>query len=153
MTEVLTTISPATNKPLLTRNGLSDTDLALLPETSKKAFQSYGKSCPLKKRQEIVGTALDLLSKKQDELAHELTEQMGRPIAYTGKEISTAVARGRYLLKISGEALKDTPGEEEKGFKRFIRKEPLGPVLVIFAWNVGSCFLHRVFHHRGERRS
>jgi len=72
-------------------------------------------------------------------LAMELTEQMGRPIAYTAKEISTAVERGEYLSRIAGEILeRDTPGDEEKGFKRYIRCEPVGVVLVIFAWNV--CF-------------
>lgn len=135
MTEKLTTISPSTNQPILTRNGLSDADIAILPDTAKRAFQSY-RGTPLRKRQEIVGKALDLIGEKQDELAKELTEQMGRPIAYGAKEITTAVARGRYLLKISGDALADTEGEAERGFKRYIRKEPLGPVLILFAWNV-----------------
>ena len=139
MTEKLTTISPSTNQPILTRNGLSDADIALLPETAKKAFEQY-RSTPLKKRQEIVGKALELIERKKDELAKELTEQVGRPIAYTAKEVTTAVARGKYLLKISGDALADTDGEPEKGFKRYIRKEPLGPVLVLFAWNV-SCLV------------
>ena len=66
---------------------------------------------------------------------------MGRPIAYTAKEITTAISRGEYLLKISSDALKDTQGEAEKGFKRYIRKVPIGPVLVLFAWNVGG-FTH-----------
>jgi acyl-CoA reductase-like NAD-dependent aldehyde dehydrogenase len=61
---------------------------------------------------------------------------MGRPIAYTAKEVTTAVMRGEYLLKISDETLKDTPGEVEKGFKRYIKKVPLGPVLILFPWNV-----------------
>ena len=135
MTEKLVTISPSTNQPILTRNGLSDADIALLPDTAKKTFQSYSLT-PLVKRQEIVGKALDLIDKKQDGLAKELTEQMGRPIAYTAKEITTAVARGKYLLKVSGDALADTQGESEKGFKRYIRKKPLGPVLILFAWNV-----------------
>ena len=135
MTEKLVTISPSTNQPILTRNGLSDADIALLPDTAKKTFQSY-RLTPLRKRQEIVGKALDIIDKKQDELAKELTEQMGRPIAYTAKEIMTAIARGKYLLKVSGDALADTQGESEKGFKRYIRKEPLGPVLILFAWNV-----------------
>ncbi len=65
---------------------------------------------------------------------------MGRPIAYTAKEVSTAVSRAEYLLKISDDALKDTPAEQEKGFTRFIRKAPRGPVLIVFAWNV-SCSL------------
>lgn len=135
MTEKLITISPSTNKPIIERAGLSDADVALLSESSQEAFESYRK-LPLKKRQEIVEKALDLVYKKQDELAKELTEQMGRPIAYTAKEITTAVARGKYLLKISSDALADTDGEVESGFKRFIRKEPVGPVLILFAWNV-----------------
>ncbi|KAI9874260.1 MAG: hypothetical protein M1830_009946 [Pleopsidium flavum] len=132
--EVLTTISPTTNQPVLTRNGLSDADIALLPEVATKAFNSYRRTS-LSERQAIVKKALKLIYDKQDELAKELTEQMGRPIAYTPKEITTAVKRAEYLLKISGDALKDTDGEPEKGFKRYIRKVPVGPVLIIFAWN------------------
>ena len=136
--EIITTISPSTNKPVLTRNGLSDSDAALLPGSSIQAFNTF-RLTSLSERQAIVKRALKLISDKQDVLAKELTEQMGRPIAYTAKEISTAVARGDYLLKISDEALRDTPGEPEKGFKRFIRKAPIGPVLVLFAWNVRGC--------------
>ena len=136
-TEVITTISPSTNEPVLTRNGLSESDVTLLPALSTQAFNAF-RLTSLEERQIIVKRALKLLSDKQHVLARELTEQMGRPIAYAAKEITTAVARGEYLLKISGDALKDTPGEPEKGFKRFIRKVPIGPVLVLFAWNVGG---------------
>lgn len=133
--ETITTISPITNKPIVTRHGLSDADLQDLPRKSLKAFGSFKKTT-LAERQKIVKKALELLSAKQDELAKELTEQMGRPIAYTAKEVTTAVARGEYMLKISGDALADTPGEPQEGFRRYVRKVPLGPVLVLFAWNV-----------------
>lgn len=136
-TEVITTISPSTNKPILTRNGLSDSDVALLPALSTQAFNAF-RLTSLEERQVIVKRALELISDKQNVLARELTEQMGRPIAYTAKEIATAVARGEYLLKISSDALEDTQGEPEKGFKRYIRKAPIGPVLILFAWNVGG---------------
>ncbi|MCJ1454794.1 hypothetical protein MMC28_005147 [Mycoblastus sanguinarius] len=132
--EVITTISPSTNQPVLTRNGLSDSDVALLPAISTQAFNAF-RLTSLQERQAIVKKALNLINEKQNVLAKELTEQMGRPIAYTAKEITTAVTRGEYLLKISGDALKDTEGEPEKGFKRYIRKTPIGPVLILFAWN------------------
>ncbi|TGO21482.1 hypothetical protein BPAE_0217g00140 [Botrytis paeoniae] len=132
--ETITTISPITNKPVLTRTGISAEDLQQLPLTATEAFLKYRKTS-LKERQDIVKKALKLLNDKQDELAKELTEQMGRPIAYTAKEVTTAVKRGEYLLKISEDALKDTDGEAEKGFKRFIRKVPVGPCLILFAWN------------------
>ena len=135
MEQQLNTISPTTNEPVLSRNVLSAADTAQLSSTSDKVFKTYRHSS-LQERQRIVSKALDLLDGKKDELAEELTEHMGRPIAYPAKEISTAVTRGRYLLKISEESLKDTEGEAETGFKRYIRKEPLGPILIIFAWNV-----------------
>lgn len=140
--EKITTISPNTNEPVLERNGASQADLELLPKVATEAFQKFRKTT-LKERQDIVKKFLKGLSDHESELAEELTVQMGRPIAFTGKEISTAVKRAEYLLKISDEVLKDTDGEAEKGFKRFIRKVPVGPVLVIFAWNVrGLAFLN-----------
>ncbi|KAK0259653.1 hypothetical protein B0A54_15575 [Friedmanniomyces endolithicus] len=132
--ETLTTISPTTNQPILTRHGPTSADLAALPQRAQAAFLKY-RQTPLPTRQKIVRKALQLLNDRQEELARELTEQMGRPIAYTAKEITTAVARGEYMLKISSDALADTPGEPQEDFKRYIRKVPLGPVLVLFAWN------------------
>jgi len=134
--EVITTISPSTSQPVLTRNGLSSSDVALLPAIASQAFNVF-RLTSLEARQSIVRKALQLINERQDVLARELTEQMGRPIAYSAKEITTAVARGEYLLKISEDALQATEGEPEQGFKRFIRKAPIGPVLIIFAWNVG----------------
>jgi acyl-CoA reductase-like NAD-dependent aldehyde dehydrogenase len=141
--EVITTISPTTGEPILTRNGISSQELEQLPETATQAFELWRKST-LQQRQDIIRKALSILDKKQDELATELTVQMGRPIAYTAKEVTTAIKRAEYLLKISEDVLQDTPGEAEKGFKRFIRKVPVGPILIIFAWNVGAARLERL---------
>jgi acyl-CoA reductase-like NAD-dependent aldehyde dehydrogenase len=138
--ETITTISPITNKPILTRNGLSDADLKSIPDKATCAFESYRRT-PLPERQKIVKKALQLLKDRREDLGKELTEQMGRPISYTPKEITTAVARGEYLVKIADETLQDTPGEPEKGFQRYIKKVPLGPVLILFPWNV--CFWWR----------
>lgn len=135
MAEKITTISPTTNKPVVERNGPTDAEFAEIPKTAKRAFLKYSKT-PLEQRQKIVKKALQIITERQDELAKEITEQMGRPIAFTAKEVTTAVARGEYLLKISNETLADTPGEPQDGFQRYIRKCPLGPVLILFPWNV-----------------
>jgi acyl-CoA reductase-like NAD-dependent aldehyde dehydrogenase len=137
--ETINTISPTTNEAVVTRSGVSAEDLNLLPETATRAFESW-RQTKLADRQIIVKKALALLGDKTDELAEGLTKEMGRPISYTPSEIKTAVKRGEYLVKISDEALKDTDGEAEKGFKRFIRKVPVGPVLIIFAWNVSPAW-------------
>ena len=133
--EVLTTISPTTNEPILTRNGISPSDLEQLPRVAAEAFKTW-RETSLTDRQIIVKKFLKLLADKKDDLGEEITVQMGRPISYTGVEVTTAIKRGDYLVKISEDTLKDTEGDAEKGFKRFIRKVPVGPVLVIFPWNV-----------------
>ncbi|GAO16017.1 hypothetical protein UVI_02055960 [Ustilaginoidea virens] len=132
--ETITTVSPTTNEPILTRQGASAVDLDLMPKVATEAFRQFRKTT-LKARQDLVRKFLKELAAHEAELAHELTAQMGRPIAFAGKEIATAIKRAEYLLRISDQALQDTDGDEEKGFKRFIRKVPVGPVLVIFAWN------------------
>ncbi|PGH07020.1 hypothetical protein GX51_02060 [Blastomyces parvus] len=136
--ETLTTISPITNDPILTRPGVSQQELTSLPQKGQNAFRSFARSTTLGQRQEIVARALGLLAKKKDVLAREVTEQMGRPIAYTGGEIATAIKRGEYLNRMSSTVLGDEGTintEAEAGFKRYIKKEPVGVVLIIFPWN------------------
>ena len=135
MADKITTISPITNQPIIVRPEATEPELARLVDVAQKAFKTWSKTT-LSERLEIVNKALKHLSEQQDEYGKQITEMMGRPIAYTAKEVSTAVMRGEYLVKISESALADTPGEEEAGFKRLIRKMPVGPVLILFPWNV-----------------
>ncbi|KMU81790.1 succinate-semialdehyde dehydrogenase [Coccidioides immitis RMSCC 3703] len=127
--ETLTTISPTTNGPIpYPRRHF---------RTAQTAFRSFSRSTTLAQRQEIVAKALAILLKKKDALAREVTEQMGRPIAYTGAEITTAVKRGEYLNRVAGEVLGDKiEADSEAGFKRYLKKEPVGVVLVLFVFSV-----------------
>lgn len=139
--ETITTISPATNAPIVTRTGVSSEDLRRIPEAAQAAFKSFSQSTTLEQRQKIVTRALEILESKKDELSRELTEQMGRPIGYSGVEVMTAIKRSHYLNRISTSVLGDegiVSGEEEKGFRRYIKRQPVGVALIIFAWNV-SC--------------
>lgn len=136
-TETITTISPFTNSSVVTRPGISRDELSSIPQAAQAAFRSFSRSTTLGKRQEIVAHALKILSSKKDVLAREITEQMGRPISYTGVEVATAIKRGEYLSSISSSALEgSTDGIPENGFRRFVKKQPIGVVLVIFPWNV-----------------
>ena len=83
--EVLTTISPTTNEPILTRNGVSTSELEDLSRVAAEAFKTW-RETSLTDRQIIVKKFLKLLGDKKDELGEEITVQMGRPIAYTGVE-------------------------------------------------------------------
>lgn len=137
--EKITTISPSDNKPIITRTGVSKEESIEITQNAVDAFRSY-KTTKLVERQAIVRKALRIMESRTKQLSLELTQQMGRPIASAGVEIRTAIARAEYMLKVSDEAMAESSGEPEDGFKRYIKKVPIGPVLIIFPWNV-SCNL------------
>ncbi|MBW0519217.1 hypothetical protein O181_058932 [Austropuccinia psidii MF-1] len=135
MAQKIITQSPIYNQPILERSSPTDQELEAIILKSSLAFKKFRQSHNLSQRQEVIRKLINLLDQNKNQLARELTEQIGRPIAYTAKEITTAINRTQYLLSISNQALEDIPGQPEHGFKRFIRKVPIGPVLIIFAWN------------------
>ena len=58
-----------------------------------------------------------------------------RPIKYNPNEVRGVEERARYLIKIAEQSLKDFHVEQKDGIDRFIRREPLGLVFIIAAWN------------------
>jgi len=72
---------------------------------------------------------------KRDAIALELTWQMGRPIRYAPSEVRGMLERARHMIEIAPAALADIDVGPKEHFKRFIRREPLGVVLTVAAWN------------------
>lgn len=137
MSTAIKTISPSTNQVVCERPATTIEEAHQVAKRSQDAFQSFRK-LSLAERRAIVVKALALIQERKMDLGRELSTQMGRPIAYSHKEIETMQKRADYLLDIAEEALKDIPGRPENGFKRFIKKIPVGPTLIIFAWNVSD---------------
>jgi acyl-CoA reductase-like NAD-dependent aldehyde dehydrogenase len=79
---------------------------------------------------------LAYLVERADKIGEELTWQIGRPIAYSPFEIRRGFAeRVNYLCDIAAQELSDIAIEPKENFQRFIRREPLGTVLVLAPWN------------------
>src|SRR5206468_8999244 len=61
---------------------------------------------------------------------------MGRPVVHSPLEIRRGFAeRATFMIGIATGALADDVMEPKDGFRRFIRREPLGVVLVMAPWN------------------
>ncbi|KAJ3548270.1 hypothetical protein NM208_g1085 [Fusarium decemcellulare] len=134
MPATIKTISPSTNKVVCEVPEASFEDARLALRQAQDAFASF-RNVPFSERRAIVVKALGLIQERKMELGKELSEQMGRPIAFSHKEIETMQKRADYLLDIAEEALAPLPGRPESGFKRAIKKIPVGPTLIVFAWN------------------
>ena len=77
---------------------------------------------------------LDALIAMNDEIVPELAWQMGRPTRYGGEKRGLE-ERARYMAGIAEEALAPLYPEETSGFRRYVKREPLGIVLVVAPWN------------------
>ena len=99
------------------------------------AAQADWQSLSLDKRAEYCHKAVDAMVSNRDDIALEITHQMGRPIRYSGGEISGFEERARYMISIAQSALADIVPEPRAGFERFIERVPLGVVLTIAPWN------------------
>src|SRR5262245_13558318 len=94
--------------------------------------QQTWKRAPVAERVAVCKRALGWLLERADRIGEELTWQIGRPIAYSPFEIRRGFQeRVNYMAEIAGRELADVLIEPKENFQRFIRREPVGVVLVL----------------------
>jgi len=100
-----------------------------------KAAQRAWEQVPVAARAVLCRRFVEAMRAKRQEIAEELTWQMGRPIRYTPFEVDRLAERATYMIDAATAALADVPAPAQAGFTRFIRKVPLGLVFVVAPWN------------------
>ncbi len=134
MTDILKTMSPVdgrlyVERPLETAAGI-DRALRLA-----QAAQTAWADVPLAARCEVLARAVAAFTRKSGEIAAEITWQMGRPIAHAPGEVRGFEERARHMLDIAPEALAAIQPGDKAGFRRQIKRVPLGVVAVVAPWN------------------
>jgi acyl-CoA reductase-like NAD-dependent aldehyde dehydrogenase len=128
------TISPVDGSVYCERELTTDTavDAAL---TRAREAQKRWRLTPVAERARICNAFCERFEAEASGIATELTWQMGRPIRYAPNEVRGTLERARHMIAIAGDALADLDAGPKEGFRRFLRREPLGVVLTIAAWN------------------
>ena len=91
---------------------------------------------PLVERVAIVTRFVELMKSRADEFGAQLAWQMGRPIRYAPFEIRRGFAeRARHMMEIAPGLLADIATAPKEGFRRFIRRDPVGVVFIVAPWN------------------
>ena len=135
MSEQLRTISPIDGAVVVDRPYATFAELDTVLDRARQA-QAAWRSVPIAERAERIARAVDAIVSERDRIACEITLQMGRPIAHSPSEVRCFEERARFMIGIAADALADVPAlNPVPGFTRFIRREPLGTVLVIAPWN------------------
>ncbi|QVW21268.1 aldehyde dehydrogenase family protein [Pseudomonas hormoni] len=90
---------------------------------------------PLSERAALCTAAVDAMLSMQADIVPELAWQMGRPVRYGAGELRGFAERARHMIAIAPDALAAVEPAPVAGFRRFIKREPLGTVLVVAPWN------------------
>ncbi len=127
-------INPATNELIGDLPHASKKDLDEALESNAEAFKLWKKESPLN-RQKIIENACRNLESKFDQVATNLTIEMGKPLAEAKMELSV----GLDVLRWYGEEGKRAYGRivpsRMSNMSQTVLKEPIGPVIAFVAWN------------------
>lgn len=134
MTSLRKTISPVDGSVYVERPLATPAEI---DQTQKKAVQAQSdwRRTDLSERARLLHAFVDAMLARRQDLAEELTWQMGRPIRHGGGELGGFEERARYMIDIAADTLADIFVGDKPGFVRFIRRDPLGVVLVVAPWN------------------
>ncbi|KAJ6486713.1 succinate semialdehyde dehydrogenase [Mycena sanguinolenta] len=134
--EYRTTISPVDLQPVVHRT--YPTSEALDATIARSAAAQKGWAArPLAERIALGHKFIEEYIAASERLPAEITKQMGRPTSQGAAEVRGFLERAKYLLSIAESSLSDITLEDtdKPGFRRFIKRVPLGVVLVVVPWN------------------
>jgi acyl-CoA reductase-like NAD-dependent aldehyde dehydrogenase len=100
-----------------------------------RSAQHAWRDVPVGARVAIMQRFAGEFERRGAEIAAELPWQMGRPIRFAPSEVRGTLERARHMSGIAAAALADVDAAPKTGFRRFIRREPLGVVFAVAAWN------------------
>jgi acyl-CoA reductase-like NAD-dependent aldehyde dehydrogenase len=128
------TISPIDGSVYVERRLATEADIDRTLTRARTAQRAW-KSVSIHERAAILTRFCDTFEAQRDAIAQELTRQMGRPIRYAPSEVSGTLERARHMIEIAPRALTDIDAGPKQNFRRFVRREPLGVVFTVAAWN------------------
>ena len=100
-----------------------------------QAAQRQWRSVPVPEKAALMERFCAAIEAHGAEIAAELTWQIGRPSRYAPNEVRSMLERARFMAGIAAEALADIDVGPKPGLHRFLRREPLGVVFAVAAWN------------------
>ena len=128
------TLSPIDGSVYVERQLATAAEIERALDQARVAQQAW-KQTSVAERAKVLTAFCDIFASQREAIAEELTWQMGRPIRYTPNEVNGTLERARHMIAIAPRALEDIDAGPKENFTRFVRREPLGVVLTVAAWN------------------
>ena len=126
--------NPATGETVTRAEPLSEDRINWLMARASAAARDWA-GTGLAERIELCDGFLGRFQAGRDEIAGDITRQMGKPLAESRAELATMERRARFMMAAAIGQLEPMELGGETGVRRFIERVPVGTVLDIAAWN------------------
>ncbi len=128
-------VSPIDDQAVYTYRALTEAE-ALARLDKAEQVQRDWRTVALSERIEVCRQMLLRYAEFEEDYAEQVSRMMGKPIAHARGEFRGPMReRTLHLCDLATEALADHVLPDKAGFSRFVRREPVGTVLDIAAWN------------------
>jgi acyl-CoA reductase-like NAD-dependent aldehyde dehydrogenase len=134
MTAKVQLISPVDGRVYVERE-MADAAQVEQALTAAASAQAAWQRRSLSERAALCSAAVEAMLSMQADIVPELAWQMGRPVRYGAGELRGFAERARHMIAIAPQALAAVEPAPVAGFRRYIKREPLGTVLVVAPWN------------------
>jgi len=130
---MLQSINPFTEKLIKEYNEMSATEIDEIIQSADKAFTEW-KEVDFKQRAELMKNTAQVLQNRKEDLAKQMTLEMGKPILQSVAEVEKCTWVCEYYSDNTERFLNDEIIDTEAS-KSFVSYQPLGVVLAVMPWN------------------
>lgn len=134
MERIIQVDNPATGEITVEIPFLNEQEVESALESADKAQKEWRKTA-VSERVKAVEAFVQAFKTRGEEVAQDITRQMGKPLSHASGEVGGMIQRARHMASIAEEALEEEVLPEMDGFYRSISREPVGIVFDIAAWN------------------
>ena len=134
MTDTVQIKSPVDGSIYIERPVATDAAINAAVERARTAQAEWAERTTIAERGRYLLAFLEALLAMNDEIVPELAWQMGRPVRYGGEK-GGVEERTRYMVALAEKALAPYVPEDRPGFRRYLKRAPLGVVFTIAPWN------------------
>jgi acyl-CoA reductase-like NAD-dependent aldehyde dehydrogenase len=131
---MLQIVNPATEEVIATLNESSPEDIQRAFDAAKAARGAWA-STPLEQRMACLARFQTLLREHTEEVAQTLSAEVGKPLSQARSEVKGTLGRLDFFLSHAPGVLDDEVVLDDGAMREVIRREPLGVVANISAWN------------------
>ena len=129
---MLQIVNPATEEVIATLNESSPEDIQRAFDAAKAAKWAH---TPLEQRMACLARFQTLLREHTEEVAQTLSAEVGKPLSQARSEVKGTLGRLDFFLAQAPGVLDDEVVLDDGAMREVIRREPLGVVANISAWN------------------